>query len=322
MRSLHVVFGTGTIGRALIDELILRGLQVRSVSRSPSAGLPDGVKQTVGDASDPAFAIGAAKDSAAVYQCMNPPYHKWTELFPPLQRAVLAGAKAAGARYVSFENVYMYGDTKGVPITERLANAAHTRKGKVRAAMAEELALLASKGELEVVTARASDYFGPRATDQSPLGDRVIGNALKGKPAQVIGNPDQPHSYTYAPDAARTLATLGTHDRAVGQVWHVPNAPAKTTREMIAMIGRALGRNIKVQPAPRLILKLMGLFNPTIRELDEMLYEFEQPFIVDGSKFERTFGISATPFEASIPATVAWWRAAAGDQMSSTHLAS
>jgi nucleoside-diphosphate-sugar epimerase len=129
---------------------------------------------------------------------------------------------------------------------------------------------------------------------------------LSGKPAQVIGNPDELHSYTYAPDAGRTLATLGTDDRAVGQVWLVPNAPAKTTRELVAMIGEALGRDIKLQSAPRLLLKLMGLFNPAIRELDEMLYEFEQPFVVDGSKFERAFGIGATLFEQSIPATVAW----------------
>ena len=226
---------------------------------------------------------------------------------------MVAAAKAAGARYVSFENVYMYGDSRGALISELLPNAARTRKGRVRAAMAEELARLASQGDLEVVTARASDYFGPRATDQSAFGDRVIGNALRRKPAQVIGNPDQPHSYTYAPDAARTLATLGTDDRAVGQIWHVPNAPAKTTRDLIAMISQALGRDIRVQVAPKLILKLLGLFNPTVRELDEMLYEFEQPFIVDGSKFERTFGTGATPFAELIPATVAWWKATSGE---------
>ena len=94
----------------------------------------------------------------------------------------------------------MYGNTNGVPITEHLPITAHTRKGRVRAAMAEELADLTSMGDLAVATARASDYFGPRATVQSPLGERVIGNALKGKPAQVVGDPDHPHSYTYVPD--------------------------------------------------------------------------------------------------------------------------
>ena len=312
MGKVHVVFGTGTIGRALIEELRSRGLPARSIDRTRSAGLPEDVDQMAGDASDPAFAAAAAEGAAAVYQCMNPPYNKWGELFPPLQRAVVAAAKAAGARFVSFENVYMYGDTKGALITERLPNAAHTHKGRLRADMAEELVQLSARGDLQVATARASDYFGPGATDQSPLGDRVIGHALKGKSAQVIGDPDQPHSYTYAPDAGRVLATLGSDARALGQVWHVPNAPARTTRELVSMIGRSLGREVKVQVAPKLILKLMGLFNPVIRELDEMLYQFEGPFVVDGSKFETTFGIGATPFEASIPATVAWWKARRG----------
>jgi nucleoside-diphosphate-sugar epimerase len=304
----HVVFGAGTIGLAAIEALTALGLPVRVVSRSGATGLPDGVEQATGDAADPAFAREAATGAAAVYQCLNPPYSRWTDLFPPLQRSVVAAAQAAGARYVSFENVYMYGDTHGAPITETLPHAPTTRKGTVRATMAEELQRLSAAGDLAVATARASDYFGPGAKEQSPLGTRVIGNALAGKAAQVVGDPDQAHSYTYAPDAGRVLATLGTDERAVGQVWHVPNAPAKTTRELIAMIGAELGRDIKVRPAPRLLLRALGLFNTDAGELVEMLYEFEQPFIVDGSKFETAFGMKPTPFAESIPATVAWWR--------------
>ncbi len=311
MGDVHVVFGTGPVGRALIDVLVERGLPVRAVCRKP-ASLPPGVETAAGDAADPAFAAGSAKDAAALYQCMSPPYHRWGDLFPPLQRSLAAAAQAAGARYVSFENVYMYGDTHGAPITEELPYAPTTRKGKVRAGMAAELKRLADAGDLALATARASDYFGPRAREQSPLGARIIGRALAGKSAQVVGNPDQPHSYTYLGDAARVLATLGTDERAVGEIWHVPNAPARTTRDLIAMIAAEIGHDIGVAPTPKLLLQALGLFTPAIGELLEMLYEFEQPFVVDGSKFERTFGISATPFEQSIPATVAWWRSVAG----------
>jgi nucleoside-diphosphate-sugar epimerase len=309
MPDTHVVFGAGPVGRALANELVARNLAVRVVSRSPVNDLPAGVEPARGDASDPAFATEAAVGAVSVYQCLNPPYSRWGDLFPPLQRAVVGAAQAAGARYVSFENVYMYGDTRCVPITEDLPHAAHTRKGKVRAAMAEELAALSQAGNLQLATARASDYFGPRATFQSPLGERVTGRALAGKTAQVIGDPDQPHSYTYLPDAARVLATLGTDDRAIGAVWHVPNAPARSTRQIAAMIAEALGRAVEVQPTPRWMLRLLGLVNPDVRELDEMLYEFTGPFIVDGAKFETTFGFGATPLAESIPATIAWWRA-------------
>ena len=313
----HVVFGTGTIGAALIDQLVERELPVRAVNRTGRAAVPAGVEVVGGDASDPAFTTDVAQGAAAVYQVVNPGYHQWPEKFPPLQRAIVAAAQSSGARLVSFENVYMYGDTGGRPITEDLPYAATTRKGRVRAAMAQELTDLQRKGAVQLATARASDYFGPWATSQSPLGDRVIGAALAGKPAQVIGDPDQPHSYTFTRDAAKVLATLGTDPRATGEVWHIPNAPSRSTRELIAMIAGELQREIKVRAAPGLLLRLIGVVDPQVRELPEMLYEFTQPFIVDGSKFERTFGFGATPFAEAIPATVKWWRGHA-DGLSST----
>jgi nucleoside-diphosphate-sugar epimerase len=132
--------------------------------------------------------------------------------------------------------------------------------------------------------------------------------ALAGKPAQIIGDPDQPHSYTYAPDAGRTLAALGTRDDVVGRVWHVPNAPARTTREVIDLIADEIGSPIKVRRAPTLALRLMGLVNPTVRELPEMLYEFTQPFVVDGSTTEQQLGVTATPLDHAVRDTVAWFR--------------
>jgi nucleoside-diphosphate-sugar epimerase len=216
-------------------------------------------------------------------------------------------AQAAGARYVSFENLYMYGDTHGMPIDEATPQEPHTRKGRVRLEMAETLAALSESGDLELATARASSYFGPRATWQSPLGERVIRRALDGKSAQVVGDPGTKHSYTYLKDLSKVLATLGTDDRALGEVWHVPNAPARTTTELIAMIGGELGQEIKVSTAPEPILKLMGLFNPTVREVNEMLYEFKSDYVADGNKFTKAFGMKATPLDEAIAETVAWW---------------
>ena len=155
--TTHVVLGTGAIGLALTDQLVHWGLPVRAVNRSGLAEVPEGVEVVAGDVSDAAFTKEAAEGAAAVYQCLNPPYDKWAELFPDLQRNAVAAAQAAGARYVSFENVYMYGDTRGTPITEGLPYSAHTTKGKVRAEMAEELAALGQSGDLVVATARAAD---------------------------------------------------------------------------------------------------------------------------------------------------------------------
>ena len=308
MNDVHVVFGTGAIGLALIDELAGRGLPVRAVNRSGSAEVPRGVEVLGGDVSDGDFAVRAAAGAVVVYQCLNPAYHRWAEDFPALQDSAVHAARTVDARLVSFENVYMYGDTGGAPITETTPTNPHTRKGKVRLAMAEQLRRLHDDGELAVTTARASDYFGPRGSTQSPFGDLVIGAALAGKPARVIGNPDLPHSYTYTADAARTLAALGTRDDVLGEVFHVPNAPALTTRQIIDLIADELGSPIKVSVAPRLLLRVMGLFNKTVHEVDEMLYEFTQPFVVDGAKAQSRLGIAPTPMTDSVAATVAWFR--------------
>ncbi len=308
MSQLHVVFGSGPIGLATAGELVARDLPVRVVNRSGRADVSAGVEVVAADATDPAAATTAAAGATVVYQCLNPAYHRWVEDFPPLQAGVVAASRANGARLVSFENVYMYGDTEGTPMTEETPNQAHTRKGKVRLAMADELRLLHEAGQLDVVTARASDYFGPGALEQSPLGELVIGKALAGKTAQVVGDPSQPHSYTFIPDAGRTMAELGARDDVGGEIFHVPNAPARSTREIVDLIGQQLGTTVKVQTAPKLLLRTMGLFNPTVREVIEMLYEFEQPFVVDSSKAEQRLGLAPTPLAEALAATIAWFR--------------
>lgn len=308
MAGMHVVFGTGAIGLALIDQLVADDVPVRAVNRSGAVGVPAEVEVLAGNVADAEFALRAAAGATVLYQCLCPPYHQWASDFPPLQDSIVYAAQQVGARYVSFENTYMYGNTGGRPLTEATPMRATTRKGTVRRAMAQRLADLHAAGDLDVVTARASDYFGPRGTDQSPLGDLVIGAALAGKPARVVGDPSQPHSYTFTFDAASTLAALGTRPDLAGQVFHVPNAPAISTGEIIELIGRRVGHPVKISVAPRALLRIMGVFNNTIRELDEMRYEFTQPFIVDSSKAEQELGLSATPLEQAIDTTIDWFR--------------
>jgi nucleoside-diphosphate-sugar epimerase len=302
------VLGTGAIGLALVDELVSSGRTVRAVNRSGRANVPAGVDVCAGDLTDPALAASVVTGAAVVYQCLNPPYHRWVEEIPGLQRAAVEATRSVGARFVSFENTYMYGDTHGEPMTETTPVLAHTRTGRVRAAMADELSELHATGDLRVSTARASDYFGPRGTAQSPLGDLVIGAALRGKVARVVGDPDQPHSYTYTLDAARTLAALGERNDVDGEIFHVPNAPAQTTSQIVDLIADLLGSRIKVSTVPRWLLRGLGLFNPTVRELDEMRYEFTQPFVVDSAKAQTRLEIAPTPLPEAIQATIDWFR--------------
>jgi nucleoside-diphosphate-sugar epimerase len=306
--ELHVIFGTGAVGMSVMDALIRRDRpRVRMVNRSGRARVPEGVEVVGGDATDEAFAREASEGASVVYFALNPPYDKWTELFPPLQAGVLEGAASAGAKLVAMENLYMYGPTDGRPITEDLPHAPNTRKGRVRARMSQELMEAHSSGKVRVAIGRASDSFGPRVL-VSAAGEQVFGRAVEGKSAQVAGNPDQPHTYTYVPDIGRGLVILGEREKALGQVWHLPSPETLTTRQFVEMIFEEVGKPARVQAAPKIVLRAIGLFNPGIRETIEMLYEFEEPFVVDDSKFEEAFDEQATPLRESIRGTVRWYR--------------
>ncbi len=220
---------------------------------------------------------------------------------------MLEGAAAAGAKLIAMENLYMYGSTDGRPITEDLPHAPNTRKGRVRAMMSQELMEAHTSGRVRVAIGRASDFFGPRVL-ASAAGEQVFGRAVEGKSAQIAGDPDQPHTYTYAPDIGKGLVILGEREEALGQAWHLPNPETVTTREFVEMIFEEVGKPARIQVAPKILLRAIGLFNPGIRETIEMLYEFEEPFVVDDSRFEREFGEHATPLGEAIQRTVRGYR--------------
>jgi nucleoside-diphosphate-sugar epimerase len=310
MSADHVIFGAGAIGMATCDALRRRGQSVRLVNRSGRASVADDVEVVAGDARDPDFAVAVAAGARVVYQALNPPYPEWVAQFPLFQSAVIASAGAANARLVSVENVYMYGRPAGQALTEERAYDAHTKKGQLRARMARDLLAVHEAGSVEVVLARASDYFGPRGGAQSNLGDRVFGPALAGKTAQVLGDPDQPHTYTYLPDIGEALAVLGEHPDAPGQVWHLPNDPhTHTTREIVDLVYQHAGRSrAKLRTLPPLLLRALGVTSPTLRELVEMMYLFEEPFVVDSSKIVNKLHVHATPLDEAVAGTLATYQ--------------
>jgi nucleoside-diphosphate-sugar epimerase len=304
---LHVVFGAGQVGRALVAHLAGQGKAVRVVSLHRPTALPAGVDSRVTDVTNHDDAGAAAKGATVVYQCLNAPYSEWPTRFPPLQQGVVAAAERSGALLVSLENVYAYGATGGVAMTEDLPLAATTSKGQARAAMTRELLAATDAGRLRIAIGRASDFFGAGVTE-STLGERVFGNALAGKKADFIGNPDLPHTYSYVPDIARGLAMLGADERAVGEVWHLPGPETVTTRVLTGMLADAVGHPVGIRNVPTPILAMLGLFNPLMKGLREMSYQFEAPFVLDTSKYRSAFGTDVTPLQRAIADTVAWYR--------------
>ena len=306
--GLHVVLGTGQVGCALAACLAGRGLAVRAVSRHRPVALAGGIEWRAADVADPGAAADAATGAAVVYQCLNAPYAQCPELFPPLQRGALAAAERAGALLVTLENLYGYGPSGGKPMTEDLPLAATTVKGRTRAAMTGELLAAAAAGRVRIAIGRASDFFGAGVTEGSVLGRRVFGNALAGRRADFIGDPGLPHTYSYVPDIAAGLATLGTDPRAAGQVWHLPGPPTVTTRALLDLTAAEVGHPVAIRSVSRRALRALGLVSPMMRELAEMAYQFEEPFSLDTARYEATFGPAGTPLAAAVAATIAWYR--------------
>jgi len=308
MSDLHVVFGTGPAGTQTARFLVEKGVRVRSINRSGKRPefMPSDVEVVaIADASDTAQATKAAEGASVVYQCLNPEYSRWPELFPPLQKGVVAAARSVGARYVSLENLYGLGLVKG-PMDESTPMNPCSKKGAVRAAMTEELRALSESGDLEVATGRAADYYGPGVND-SALGTMAFEPLLAGKKVSLLGSADIVHSYAYIEDVGRGLATLGTSDKAFGRVWNLPHAPALTGRDSIAFAFSAAGMPEKIGALSPLTVRIGALFMPVARESVEMLYEFTQPFVVDSSAITNEFGLRPTPLAEGMARTVAWF---------------
>ena len=306
----HIVFGTGAIGRAVMEELIKRGESVRMVNRSGKMDeVPAGVEVKAADLYDQAQVREVTRGAKVAYQASQPNYFEWEKKFPPLQKSIIDGLTGTDVKLVLVENLYMYGDTNGTPLTEDTPHNTHTRKGKVRSEISNAAFEAHRAGKLRVAAGRGSDFFGAWGLPTAVMGERTFYPLLHGKPANLIGDVDAPHTHTYIPDFGKALVILGERDEADGKPWHVPNDnPRVTQREMIEMIAAEMGVPPKFSAMGKLMMWIGGFFVPEAKEQVEMMYEFDQPFIVDSSKFEKMFGMQATPMKEAIKETVAWYR--------------
>jgi nucleoside-diphosphate-sugar epimerase len=304
----RVVIGAGGgTGSAVVIELAGRDLRVRAVTRSGRGEVPEGVQQMAADVGTAEGARQACEGAAVVYHCAQPPYTKWPELFPPMTRAVLDGAAAAGAKLVFADNLYVYGPPDG-PMSEESPQRAQGKKGRTRIEMADSVLGAHAEGRLRVTIGRASDYYGPRGT-ASTVGENLMKPALRGKRTRWLGSLDQPHTLNYLEDMARALVTLGERDEADGQVWHLPAAEPLTGRQFLEMVFEEAGHSPKLGVASGPLIRVGGLVNPLLRELNETLYQFERPFVSDASKFQAAFGpFEPTPHRTAVGRTVDWFR--------------
>lgn len=310
MSELHVVVGAGQVGTPLALELLSRGHRVRMIRQSAREALP-GVELVRADLADAAAVREATAGATAIYHCANPRYFAklWEEVLPKWTESLLAGAAASGARLVVLDNVYAFGDLKGQPLNEDAPMRPSSRKGAIRARVAERMMSAHAKGEAKVVIGRASDFFGPGGT-LTYFGDQFWPSVLKGKPAFALTDWGVVHTFHYIPDVVAGLATLGAAPADVyGRWWMLPCHLPFVTHELARQLASAAGQELKTMRLPGFMIPVLGLFIKELPEFREMMYQWESVFEMDDRQFRTRFpNQSPTPMEQAIPATVAWAR--------------
>ncbi len=300
----HVIVGAGAVGTGTARVLAENGHEVRVITRSGTGPAHPQIECVAADASDADKLAKLSAGADALYNCVNPPYDKWATAWPPLANSFLAAAETNGARLVTMSNLYVYAAGSS-PMTPDTPLDPPSKKGAIRARMWHDALAAHNAGRIQVAEVRASDFFGPGIGQHGHLGDRVVARALAGKSVSVIGDPAQPHSWSYIGDVVTTLATVGTSANTMGRPWHVPTLPPQSATEMVAALTVAAGVDpVKVRSIPRFALRAGGLFVPMLRELIEMLYQFERPLVIDSSATEAVLGIRPTPLSEQLDATI------------------
>ncbi|MFI6477463.1 NAD-dependent epimerase/dehydratase family protein [Nonomuraea sp. NPDC050663] len=292
----HLVVGAGQVGSHLARTLAGQGHEVVQVSRSGSG--PYGV---AADASDSARLTELAKGADAVYNCVNPAYHRWMTDWPPMAESFLAAARANDSVLVILGNLYVYGPVDG-PMTDDLPLRPSSEKAAVRAKIWHD----ALASGVRTVEVRGSDYFGPGSTDQGYFGEeRFLKPLRERKTIRTVWPLDVPHTFTYLPDVAESLAIAGSDPRAWGRAWHVPSNEPTTFREMGGRMAAILGL-----PEPRMsampwpMVRMAGLFSPMVGEMKHVRYQFTSPFVMESADFTSTFGQRATPMDEALRRTL------------------
>ena len=303
--GLTTILGAGgAISNELVKILSANGTPLRLVSRNPKPQARAEIMAA--DISDPQQAIKAVAGSSVVHLLVGLKYDLkiWQELWPRIMANTIEASKRAGAKLVFFDNVYMYGKVDG-PMTEQTPYAPVSKKGEIRARIATALMEEAKRGSLTTMIARAADFYGPADAQHGMPNVLVFDAFAKGSKPSWLINPNVPHSLTFTPDAARAVAMLAERDSAWNQVWHLPTASrAPTGKEFITMAAQAFGMKPRHKILNRGMIKVGGWFNPLVRELYEMLYQYDSPYRFDSSRFAHEFGFGGTPYDEGIRTAV------------------
>ena len=303
MTQQITVFGYGAVGQPIVDQLVARGDRVRVASRSRPANLLAGVEHMRCDVLNAGDVRAALEGAAQAVLAVGFAYDSrlWRTVWPQTMINMVEGCAAKGMRLVFIDNLYQLGP-QTTPRTEAMALTTVGEKPVILAEVARIWQRATDR--VRIAALRCSDFYGP-GVDVSHLGVSAFGELVKDKPAQLLIPADTPHDFAYVPDIARAVTMLlDAPDADFGQAWNMPCAPTRTPRDLLTMAATALGQRLRVWAVPFALLRPIGLVYRFAKEVADVGFTWDRPYIVDGGKFTRRFAFSSTSFELGVPATV------------------
>jgi len=300
---MQTILGSGgSIGIELAKALRTYTNDIRLVSRYPKK-VNDSDELMKADLTQLADIKRAIKGSEIVYITIGFPYKTkvWEHEWPTFIQNAIEACSEENAKLVFFDNIYMYDPNHLDGMTEDTPIKPTSNKGKVRAEVAQLIMNAIGTGKVEALIARSADFYGPSIQNTSMLTEMVFKPLSQGKKANWLASVNYKHSFTYTPDAGRATALLGNTPDAYNQVWHLPTAKNSLTgKEWIEAIGNEMDKPAKIQLASRSMVKLMGLFIPVMREIPEMMYQYDRNYEFISDKFMNRFEFEITPYQLGI----------------------
>lgn len=293
MSKIALFGAAGAIGRSIASAISAQGQHYRVVGRSEAS-----LRKTFGsdpraeivswDPDSPASVEAAARGIDTLIYLVGVHYTRF-ELHPELMRKTLAGAISAGVKQILLiGTVYPYGLPQTTPVREDHPRAPHTFKGRMRKAQEDLLMQAHTEGRIRAAVLRLPDFYGPGV--EASLLHGAIKAAAQGGTADMIGPVDRPHEFVFVPDVGPVVAKLVDTPAAFGKIWHLAGAGVTTQKALVAEMERQTGRKLKTRVAGKTMLRLIGMFNPLMRELVEMHYLQTQPVIMDDSALQQLIG--------------------------------
>lgn len=315
MDKRHVVFGTGAVALALVEELLARGRQVRLVDlngeKPELANYKGAAVQHAGKVEaiaarpeDSILATTLCLGAEALYFC--PSEFEWGKsaaYWLAWQKALLDIAISTKARLVLLENAKALGLTGETKITAKTLPNPQTPLGEALAEHSRQWQAAVADGRAQIVAGRAGELFGP-GSKRDPLGQSVFEPAVKGKKIAVPEALDHPHSLGYSHDLARALMVLGERTHMPEPLWMLPSAPAPTLRQIFSEIAAHLGQDVHIATISKTKRRMAGFLSPSLRVTSDMLGRFEEPWVIDSRPIERAYGLQGTPLATAVAETL------------------